>query len=61
MARWPVPLDSVYEAIAAGSLEWVDLSHELSEATPIIELPPPYANTPGWSLEQVSDYDERGP
>jgi kynurenine formamidase len=61
MARWPLPLDSVHEAIADGLLEWVDLSHELSEATPIIELPPPYANTPGWSLEQTSNYDERGP
>src|SRR5205085_10710015 len=52
---------SLYSAIEDGSVECVDLTHPLSEATPIIELPEPYANTPGWSLEEVSHYDERGP
>ena len=52
---------SLYAAIEDGSVRCVDLSHPLSEATPIIELPKPYANTPGWSLEEVSHYDERGP
>jgi kynurenine formamidase len=51
----------LYSAIEDGSVECVDLSHPLSDATPIIELPEPYANTPGWSLEEVSNYDERGP
>jgi kynurenine formamidase len=52
---------SLHSAIADGSVECVDLTHELSERTPIITLPEPYANTPGWSLEEVSNYDERGP
>ena len=55
------PIPSLYSAIEDGSVECVDLTHPLSEATPIIELPEPYANTPGWSLEEVSNYDERGP
>jgi kynurenine formamidase len=48
-------------ALREGSLRWVDLTHPLRDETPIIELPEPYANTPGWSLEEVSNYDERGP
>ncbi len=55
------PLTLLHAALRDGSLEWVDLTHPLSSATPIIELPEPYANTPGWSLEEVSRYDERGP
>ena len=61
MAARADPLTLLQAALRGGSLEWVDLTHPLSEATPIIELPEPYANTPGWSLEEVSRYDERGP
>ena len=49
------PLLSVHSAIEDGSVECVDLTHPLSESTPIIQLPEPYANTPGWSLEEVSN------
>ena len=55
------PLLTLHSAIEDGSVECVDLTHPLSESTPIIQLPEPYANTPGWSLEEVSNYDERGP
>ena len=55
------PLLTLHAAIQDGSIECVDLTHRLSEATPIITLPEPLANTPGWSLEEVSNYDERGP
>jgi kynurenine formamidase len=55
------PLTVLHAALRDRSLEWVDLTHPLSDATPIIELPEPYANTPGWSLDEVSHYDERGP
>jgi kynurenine formamidase len=48
-------------AIADGSIEVVDLSHVLSTRTPMIELPAPFVNAPGWSLDILSDYDERGP
>jgi kynurenine formamidase len=55
------PLSSLHSAIDEGSVECVDLSHPLSEATPIIQLPEPYANTRGWSLEEISKYDRLGP
>ena len=55
------PFAALVSAIEDGSVECVDLTHPLSEATPIIRLPEPLANTPGWSLEEVSNYDERGP
>ncbi|MGA2925292.1 MAG: cyclase family protein [Solirubrobacteraceae bacterium] len=49
------------QALASGSVEIVDLTQPLSESTPVIKLPPPFANTPGLSREAISHYDERGP
>ena len=54
-------LSTLVEALADGSVEVVDLSQPLSEATPILQLPPPFANTPGWKLHEISRFDERGP
>ena len=42
-------------------MEIVDLTQPLSEITPVIQLPPPFANTPGLSREEISRYDDRGP
>jgi kynurenine formamidase len=39
----------------------VDLTAPLSQDTPVIQLPPPLANTAGFSLQQISRYDEKGP
>jgi kynurenine formamidase len=39
----------------------VDLTAPLSQDTPVIQLPPPFANTAGFSLQQISRYDEKGP
>jgi kynurenine formamidase len=47
--------------IANGSVQVVDLSQPLSERTPVIQLPEPFADTPGFSLQEISRYDERGP
>jgi kynurenine formamidase len=47
--------------IGDGSVEIVDLTQPLSESTPVIKLPPPFANTPGLSRTEISRYDERGP
>jgi len=55
------PLSSLTEALATGAVRMVDLTQPLSEATPIIQLPPPFANTPGWHSHEISRYDERGP
>jgi len=49
------------EAIAAGSVEIVDLTQPLSESTPIIKLPPPFANTPPLSRTEISRYNDAGP
>jgi kynurenine formamidase len=41
--------------------EIVDLTQPLTESTPVIKLPPPFANTPGLTREEISHYDDRGP
>jgi kynurenine formamidase len=48
-------------ALAAGEVEVVDLTQPLSESTPILQLPEPFANTPRFRLTELSRYDERGP
>ena len=47
--------------LADGSVEIVDLTQPLTESTPVIKLPPPFANTPGLTREEISHYDDRGP
>jgi kynurenine formamidase len=54
-------LQSLVEALSDGTVEVVDLTQPLSERTPIIMLPPPFANTPGWKQQEISHYDDRGP
>jgi kynurenine formamidase len=39
----------------------VDLTVPLESATPTIQLPPPFAPSKPFSLEEISHYDERGP
>ncbi len=48
-------------ALEGGEVEIVDLTAPLSERTPIIQLPPPFANTRGFELQEISRYDARGP
>lgn len=52
---------SLASGLADGSVEIVDLTQPLSESTPVIQLPPPFVNTPGLSREEISHYDDRGP
>lgn len=54
-------LDDLLDAMGDGSVEVIDLTARLSEATPVIQLPEPFVNTPGFALEELSRYDERGP
>ena len=54
-------LAPLLQALAAGRVRVVDLTQPLSERTPVIQLPPPFANTPGWKTHEISRYDERGP
>jgi kynurenine formamidase len=48
-------------ALANGSIEVVDLTAPLSAETPVIQLPPEFAQTARFELEELSRYDERGP
>lgn len=48
-------------ALASGETRVVDLTQPLSESTPVLQLPPPFANTPGLSRETISEYDDAGP
>jgi kynurenine formamidase len=54
-------LSDLTDALAAGRVEVVDLTAPLSERTPILQLPPPFANTRGFALQEISRFDERGP
>lgn len=48
-------------ALAAGEAEVVDLTQPLSESTPVLRLPEPFANTPHLSRKELSHYDDNGP
>jgi kynurenine formamidase len=48
-------------ALAAGSVEVVDLSAPLSSETPLLVLPPRFGQTAAFELEEISRYDDRGP
>jgi kynurenine formamidase len=54
-------LASFVEALTSGSIDVIDLTQPLSERTPMIHLPPPFANTPNWTTHEISHYDEKGP
>jgi kynurenine formamidase len=54
-------LAQLVTAVATGSVEVVDLTAPLSEQTPVLRLPEPFANTVHFSLRELSRYDERGP
>jgi kynurenine formamidase len=54
-------LSSLADALAGGSVRVVDLTQPLHEGTPVIQLPEPFANTPGLTRHEISRYDERGP
>jgi kynurenine formamidase len=54
-------LGDLVAALAAGDARVVDLTQPLSERTPVLQLPPPFANTPGLSRTEISRYDDRGP
>jgi kynurenine formamidase len=47
--------------LANGSAEVVDLTQPLSESTPVLVLPEPFANTPHLSRRPLSHFDDDGP
>jgi kynurenine formamidase len=54
-------LGDLVDALAGGAVTVVDLTQPLGPATPVIELPPIFAASPGATIEVISRYDERGP
>ena len=54
-------LAQVADAIATGAIRVIDLTVPLEPATPTIQLPPPFAASKPFSLEEISRYDDRGP
>lgn len=48
-------------SLQSGRIRVVDLTQSLHEGTPIIQLPEPFANSPGFEMHVVSRYDDKGP
>lgn len=48
-------------ALQTGQIRVVDLTQTLNPRTPVIALPPEFAQTPAFEISELSRYDERGP
>jgi kynurenine formamidase len=57
----PSLLTTLTDALAAGTVEIVDLTARLSAETPVIQLPPEFGQTSRFELDEISRYDDRGP
>lgn len=49
------------QALASGAIRVVDLSQRLDAETPVIQLPPEFAKSWPFRMEEISKYDSRGP
>ena len=54
-------LSLLVEELRNGRVKIVDLTQPLGPETPVIELPPIFAASPGLSIEEISHYDDKGP
>jgi kynurenine formamidase len=54
-------LAGLAKALASGTVRVVDLSQTLRPATPVIQLPPEFAQSAPFRIEPISRYDARGP
>jgi kynurenine formamidase len=54
-------LAALAAAIADGRIRVVDLSQTLRPSTPIIQLPPQFAPSGPFRIEEISHFDQRGP
>ncbi len=54
-------LTELIGAVRSGAVQIIDLTAPLTSSTPILQLPPPFANTIPFRLEEISRYDDRGP
>src|SRR6476661_2637498 len=62
MANEPASLlTQLLAALDSGQLKKIDLTSPLGADTPVIDLPPMFAPSPGLTLTEISRYDSRGP
>ncbi|HLZ58393.1 MAG TPA: cyclase family protein [Ktedonosporobacter sp.] len=61
MQQHPTVLSQLVEELNAGRLKVVDLTTPLGPETPVIDLPPIFAPSPGVTITEISRYDSRGP
>ncbi len=54
-------LSLLVEELRSGRIEVVDLTQPLGPDTPVIDLPPIFAASPGFSSDMISHYDDKGP
>ncbi|CAE6952090.1 Isatin hydrolase [Paraburkholderia nemoris] len=54
-------LQQLANALAQRTVEVVDLTHTLESRIPVIGLPPQYRQTAPFALDEISNFDERGP
>jgi kynurenine formamidase len=54
-------LSQLVAALDSGQLKVVDLTTPLGPDTPVIDLPPMFAPSPGLTLTEISRYDSHGP
>jgi kynurenine formamidase len=61
MATQSAPLTGLVSGILEGTIRVVDLTVPLEPSTPVIQLPPEFAPSKSFSMEEISRYDSRGP
>lgn len=61
MAAKVTVLSLLVEELNSGRVKVVDLTQPLDADTPVIDLPPMFAPSPGFSMQTISKYDEKGP
>ncbi len=54
-------LSHLVSGLLQGGIRVVDLTMPLEPATPTLQLPPQFAKSKTFTLEEISRYDERGP
>ncbi len=54
-------LSSLVQALGDGSVRVVDIGATLNEQSLVLQLPAPFANTPGLKKFAISEFDDKGP
>ena len=54
-------LAQLVSELTSGTLKIVDLTQPLGPETPVIDLPPMFASSPGVTIETISRFDDKGP